>query len=329
MDDRAKLELVGRVSALYREGRDGEAEALMRGVLAAAPDDAEAWHALGSLRLVQGDLLEGFRGWEARPERLRSALHRLPYPEWTGDPLRGRSILVGGEQGIGDEIMFGRFLPELRRLGASRVSLAALSVNLRLAEQFGVDAVYPRDGGEVRVPRHDCWVMLGSLPHRLGVSLASLSGKPYLSAAPERRGGVAIVERGRPTHVNDAHRSLPPGLLRRVLPDARPIEPRGDTADSLGQVAGLDLLVTVDTSWAHMAGALGVPCWILLPAHSQDWRWLRNRDDSPWYDTVRLFRQPALGDWAAVVAAVAQALAVELAPTPARIERADDSASES
>jgi hypothetical protein len=293
-------DLVDRVSELYAAGHDGEAEALTRAALARELTNPELWFGLASLLLVQGKWSEGFQAFETRPGRRLSPIRQLPYPEWEGAPLAGRSILVCGEQGIGDEIMFGRFIPALRQLGASRISLAALPTNVRALRQLGADEVFPREGS-VSIPRHDCWVMLASLPHRLGVTLETLSGAPYLRAEPTERGLIGVVERGRPTHLNDAHRSLPPGTLQKALPHAIVVEPRGDVLDSLAQVAGLDVLVTVDTSWAHMAGALGVGCRVLLPAHAQDWRWLRGRLDSPWYDSVRLYRQRTPGDWAEVI----------------------------
>lgn len=297
--------------ALYAQERDAEGEAVLRAAIAAEPTNPDLWPHLAALLLVQGKYREGFRAFEMRGERRLGPLRGLSYPEWEGAPLAGRSILVSGEQGIGDEVMFARFVPALRELGASRISAAVRSANVRLFESLGVDAVFARDAGAVAIPGHDCWAMIGSLPHRLGVTPADLSGAPYLqgAVAPRDGSGIGIIERGDPTHSNDANRSVPEGLLRAALPDARPLEASGDTIDSLEQLAGLELLITVDTSWAHLAGALDVPCWLLIPFGRSDWRWMRQRADSPWYRSVRLFRQPAPGDWSAVVRDVLAALA--------------------
>lgn len=293
-----------RLHELYRDERDAEIEAILRDAVAREPANAEHWWNLGEILLTQGQYLEGFRYAEARPHRLKSMLASSGVPEWEGAPLAGRSILVLGEQGIGDEVMFARFVPELRRLGASRVALSVLSLNVRALAQTGADEVVARDGGGVQLPRPDCWVMLASLPHRLGLTLDALSGAPYLAATASGSGGVAVVEQGNPQHHNDRNRSIPAGRLQAALPQATLLEPSGDTADSLARLAGLDLLITVDTAWAHLAGALGVPCWVLLPRGFSDWRWLRRRADSPWYGSVRLFRQPQLGDWDSVIDAV-------------------------
>lgn len=295
-------EILRRVRGLYAQEHDDAAEDLLRRALTAHPADTHLWRTLAPLLLVQGKYREGFQAFEARGERLLAPLTRLAYPEWEGAPLAGRSILVGGEQGLGDEIQFARFLPELRGLGASRITLAVASANVRALAQLGADEVIARDAGGVAVPRHDCWVMLASLPHRLGVTLETLSGAPFLTAEPATRGGVAIVERGDPAHPNDASRSLPDGLLQAALPRAELLRPQGDVLDSLRRLAGLDVLVTVDTSWAHMAGALGVPCRLLLPRGAVDWRWMRQRSSSPWYASLTLYRQATPGEWRDVIA---------------------------
>jgi hypothetical protein len=155
---------------------------------------------------------------------------------------------------------------------------------------------------------HDLWVMLFSLPDRLGVQREGLSGAPYLAAEPAGEGGIGLVEQGNPGNTHDLWRSIPQGLLQGAVPRGRLLQPTGDVAQSLRQLAGLDLLITVDTSWAHMAGALGVPCWLLLSPVKTDWRWLPKADYTPWYRSLRLFWQPAPGDWAAAIAEVKRAL---------------------
>jgi hypothetical protein len=178
---------------------------------------------------------------------------------------------------------------------------------MRDFQQLGVDAVFDRLSATT-IRRHDYCVLIGSLPRWLNIGFEDISGAPYLSAEPVGSGGIGLVSRGSPTHSNDCVRSLPQGLLAEAIPEGRELTPSGDVLDSLSALGALDLLITVDTSWAHMAGALGVPVWILLPRHFCDWRWLRDRSDSPWYASARLFRQEHPGDWASVLAQVRQAL---------------------
>ena len=300
-----------------------EAEAVVRAACAAGrADDPELLFTLAFALLRQGRYAEGFAAYEHREARAKAETRQLPTPEWDGAPLAGRSILVWTEQGIGDEIQLARFIPQLRGRGAGRVLLGCHPANVRAFDQLGLDAVFPRfnpGGGQVSVPAHDCWTLIFSLPHRLGLAFETLDGGPYLAAEPERRGGIAIVERGNPKNPNDAARSIPDGLLQRALPQAELLEPMGDVLESLRRVAGFDLLITVDTSWAHMAGALGVPCWLLLPAERADWRWFPKADRTPWYDSLRLFWQEARGDWSGVIGEVAARLQRAVPPDSRRV----------
>lgn len=248
---------------------------------------------------MQGRYRDGFREFEARFHRQAAPPRKLPYPEWDG-PIAGRSILVWGEQGIGDEIQTVRFVRRLKELGASRVTLACWPQSVRAFQDVGADEVISRHG-DIAVPKHDCWTLLWSLPYRLGLDLPDITGAPYLTAEPRQRGGIGLVERGRAGNPRDAERSIPEGLLQAAVPQGQLLQPEGDVYDSLCRLAGLDLLITVDTSWAHMAGAMGVPCWVLLPYRELDWRWLRERSDSPWYNSLRLYRQPSPGDWPSVI----------------------------
>lgn len=297
---------------LVEAHRPAQAEALLRAACAdGRSDDAAVRTMLGLALLGQGRYPEGFAEFEHREGRRTAKVRQLPTPEWDGGPLAGRRILVWTEQGMGDEIQLARFIPGLRERGAGRIALGCLPPNVRAFGQLGVDAVFARfrpEGGRIAIPPHDCWTLLFSIPRHLGVRRETLSGAPYLTARPRRRGGIGIVEHGNPENPNDAARSIPGGLLRRALPDAELLEPQGDLQDSLERVAGLDLLVSVDTSWAHMAGALGVPCWLLLPAERADWRWLPRSDRTPWYDSLRLFWQASPGDWSAPIAEVAARL---------------------
>lgn len=272
-----------------------------------------AQYSSGALRVLEllrrGDYAELWRLHENRTSRTEGPIARCRTPEWRGEPLAGKRLMVFGEQGMGDEIQFGRFLPRVKALGA-HVTAAVLPANRRLfAEQLGADETLDRS--ETRTFAADYVVGLLSLPHRLEChDEASLGRAPYLMApAPRRKGGVGVVWRGEPRHPNDANRSMPSPDLLMSLPGATLIEPDGDAIDSLNLLAGLDALVTVDTSWAHLAGALGLPCHILLPYIAPDWRWDTVRSDSAWYGSVRLHRQREPSGWEALVTDVRAALA--------------------
>ncbi len=270
-----------------------------------------------------------------------------PWPRWTGQSLQGRSIVVVPEQGSGDDIQFARYAPMLKARGAAQVSLLCKPALAELMRSLqGVDAVLVH--GESVAP-HDFWVFTMSLPGLFDTTLETIPAPgPYLKAdarrvahwaqylppAPRR---VGLVWKGSSLHANDAMRSLP-GLEQLEalweIPDlayvslqkgqgedqALGAQARGRLvhlgsavetfADTAAIVEQLDLTVCVDTAIAHLAGALGRPCWVLLPAWQTDWRWMRDRRDSPWYPgTLRLFRQSRAGDWRDTVAELAGELA--------------------
>lgn len=260
-------------------------------------DDVEAL-------LRDGRYREGFTAYEARRPRLTSPPTRGNPPEWMGQSLAGKHILVWGEQGLGDEIQMVRFLRDLRRLGAARVLLACNRPLMRLFTAAGADVVYNRRAEQLVVEHYDYWVMAMSLPLRLGLSVDAVSGSAYLPRPQAtHRGGVGLVWRGNPGHRHDRYRSLPSPDLLSSLPGGVFLEPVGDFLDSARQLAALDALVTVDTSWAHLAGAIGVPTAVLLHRNVVDWRWGATGDRSPWYDSVRLFRQPETGNWGSAITA--------------------------
>jgi len=288
--------------------RAEEAEALGREATALSPDNGQLKELLARALLMQGRWAEAWPLYEHRLTRTKigGRLRSLPYPEWRGQPLAGQSILVWTEEGIGDELQLSRFIHQLRTLRPSRILLACQRVNMRALHQLGCEQVINHSRERVGLPGDlDWWVLSGSLPYLLGATPENISGAPYLAVEAGGPAGVGLVEQGNPLHVNDAHRSLPRGSLQAIAPEGRLLSPVGDTLDSLSQLAGLDLLVTVDTSWAHMAGAMGVPCWILLPFHGLDWRWMRYRPDTPWYASVRLYRQREGEDWGIVLERVA------------------------
>ena len=290
--------------------------------LAALETDPELWRArldLAHAYLGQGNFSRGWPLYEAR--RAAPGDEHLAAPplanEWQGEPLPGRRLLVWPEQGYGDQIQFARFLPELAARGAA-VTLVTPPPLTALFGGLGVQVV--ERASRIELPQPDYWTFLLSSPHHLGVRLETLSGAPYLAAPADRRarwagyarkGAVGVVWQGRATP--NPHRSLPSRDLLAPLAaagadlfDLQP-EPGADFADLAAVMEQLDLIVTIDTAAAHLAGALGKPCWLLLPWFGADWRWMQGRDDSPWYASMRLFRQRAHGDWAGVIAEVVAA----------------------
>lgn len=308
--------------ALVALGPALEARPSDRAVLAASL-------AVGAALLAAGRYAEGWPLMEARAAVRPDATPPIEvgFPEWRGEPLDGRSILVGVEQGFGDQIMLARFAADLAARGA-RVTLATRRpLQALLAHAPGVEQVVVLGKGETaEIARHDYWTRYFSLPHRLGVTLETLSGAPYLQAPPDRRarwsghpGGIGLMWRTSQTGFNAAAKTLPDALAQRLLGrGAVSLQPEhtgvADFADTAAIIERLDLVISVDTSVAHLAGALGKPCWTLLPAKGLDWRWLRGRADSPWYASMRLFRQaPAddptqAGDWTSVLDEVEAAL---------------------
>ena len=272
--------------------------------------------------------------------------HPLP-PHWNGESLEGKSLLVWQEQGLGDEIQFVRFLLPLRQLGACTITLVCKqALKPLLVDQGLADRVLGTDEWRPEMAAiHDHWCYLMSLPACL--CLDSIPTQPpYLKAdttriafwsakLPSNRPLIGLVWRGSPVHAFDADRSLPslavlepvmavPGMSFVSLQKGSGEEEAGswqdpplaalgselcDFADSAAIVSQLDLVITVDTAIAHLSGAIGIPCWILLSAAHTDWRWLEDRGDSPWYPgLVRLFRQDSPGDWSGAVCRLAAAL---------------------
>jgi hypothetical protein len=307
------------VEALFRRAADaqrklryGEAVGLYRQVLERSPGLAIAEENLCLALLGAGDLAEGFRRYDIRFIRSqgRVAKPALSFPEWRGEPLRGRSILVWREQGFGDQIMFARFVPLLAAMGAD-VSLLAPPALVRLFG--GLPSRLIEASGRVEIPRHDYWIMPASIPGRLGIDESGLPKAPYLPGG-EAGEGIGVAWRGDPRHPTNPARSLTPAHrdALHALTGAVSLLPEDTGATDFEQTAEiirrLRLVITVDTSIAHLAGAMGKPTWVLLSAENCCWRWQAGRADSPWYPSARLFRQPAPGDWGPVLDAVRGAL---------------------
>lgn len=256
-----------------------------------------------------GRYREGFALYEQRTNLARMPLRQLGWPEWRGEPLDGKTIVVWGEQGLGDEIQMARFVRDLKARGA----VVWITCNPLLQSLFaglGADGVSSRIGNVVLPSPVDYWIASMSLPLVLGITLANLNGRPYLLPPPvEPTGRIGLCWRGNPENPRDSQRSLPsPDLLAATFPGGVWLEAQGDMSASAAQVAGLAAVVTVDTAWAHLAGALGVKTYLLLDAHN-DWRWGGDGVRSPWYDSVTLCRQESPGDWLAPVRTAAAYLA--------------------
>lgn len=292
--------------ALHRDGDLGGAIETYRRVLRQVPGLVVARDNLCLALLAAGDYAEGFSLYDVRFERSSNRVPHpsLSFPEWRGEPLAGRSILVWMEQGFGDQVMFARFARVLADQGA-RVSIITPKPLVRLFDRLGVGVIAVA-GGPTEIPAHDFWIMPASLPGRLGVTVESLPSAPYL-AAGAGHDGVGVAWRGRATP--DPKRSMPEplGQQLRARLGAVSLQPEDsgavDFEDTARIIERLGLVVTIDTAVAHLAGAMGKPTWVLLPFVA-DWRWMQGRDDSPWYPSMRLFRQPAPDDWESVIEAV-------------------------
>ena len=338
-------------TVLVELGRLTEAEAAYRKALSIDSHYADAKSKLGALLLSTGRFNEGWAAFEARYDPQLTDRTAFPpnvsYPQWRGQSLQGKAVLVWQEQGFGDMIQFGRYLGLLKALCAAWITLACAPILHRLFSAVpDIDAVVDSNSELARAP-YDYWILPLSIPHWVGTTLDWIPPAVYLKPDAElvkkwrhRLSGLArfkvgLVWKGHAGHGNDRHRSLPSlETLRPLLnlpaisfvslqkgqaegeaaalvggpPVLDAVPDIVDFADSAALIAQLDLLICVDTAVAHLAGSLGTPCWVMLPATGLDWRWVRGRTDSPWYPgTMRLFRQARPGEWAPVVEQVARA----------------------
>jgi Flp pilus assembly protein TadD len=328
--------LVNLSSVQKERGAFADAEATLRQALRMAPDHPALRYNHALLMLLLGRTEAAWAGWEDRFRSGAVAGRTFSQPQWQGDPLGSRTLLVHTEQGLGDVIQFARYLPAIS-------GSVVFEAPPRLVRLLSSNPAMPLAiSAGAKLPHFDTVVPLLSLPARTSLTPVQ---PPYLFAEPERvaawgarlgrTGGlrVGINWQGFPGRFEDKGRSFPLALFQALAgPGIRLISlQKGAGEEQIGGVgfpvetldglddgpdafvdtaavmANLDLVITSDTSVAHLAGALGRPVWVALRL-VPDWRWMLDRADSPWYPTMRLFRQTVDGDWAPVFAAMVQAL---------------------
>lgn len=340
----ATLDDLGR----YKECLETYAEALRL-----FPNSADAHWNESLARLANGELELGFAKyeWRRKTKTFNNSNFNYTQPLWLGQvPIAGKTLLIVGEQGFGDTIQFCRFGQQATALGAKVLLAVPKELKHLIRSLEGVEGVYTE--GDV-VQSFDFYCPMLSLPLALKIKLETIPAKTkYLTADPDRVASwserlgpknlprIGLAWSGRPTHLNDSNRSIPLTDLvrlavrqgkfyciqkeiretdRALLHNHPEISFFGnellDFSDTAALIENLDLVITVDTSVAHLAAALGKPVWLLLSKRS-DWRWLKDRSDSPWYPSVTLFRQTQLGDWASVIDRVSWELSQHLGLAP-------------
>ncbi len=335
-------------NTLKAQRRLDEAAACLRRAIELSPDHVESHYNLGRILLARGDMAAGWREYEWRWEtpHMMPARRRFAQPQWRGEAGEGRTLLIHAEQGFGDTLQFCRYAPLAAARGL-RVILQVPKPLIRLLRSLpGVQRLI--DNGE-EAPPFDLHCPMLSLPLALGTTLATIpAALPYLhadaaqaaawrarlAASGARRPRVGLAWAGSATMQLDGQRSLTAGHLAPLLgiegvhlislqrdrvaaadvPLASFMDEMHDFADTAALVASLDLVISVDTAVAHLAGALGKPVW-LLDRFDPCWRWLDGRLDSPWYPSLRIYRQPRPADWGTVLAEAARDLSGGLEPT--------------
>jgi tetratricopeptide (TPR) repeat protein len=334
------LALKNKAWVLSQLRRFEEAVAIYRRLLVLDPDYAEVAMSLGHIHLLLGDFEPGWAGHQAQrkmPHYL-ATYPKFSQPMWLGEQsISGKTILVHRDEGLGDTIQYARYVPMLAARGARVILVVENPACALLSGLSGALECLPFPADPL--PRFDFHCPMSSLPSVFGTRLDTIpSATSYLPHPPERRvqawedrlgrhdrPRVGLVWSGNPKHRNDHNRSTSLRTLSPILDlDATFVslqkDPRPDDQATLGErtaivdftadltdfvetsalISCLDLVITVDTSVAHLAAALGRPTWILLP-YTPDYRWLLDRDDSPWYPTVRLFRQTETRDYGEVL----------------------------
>ncbi|MBE9177197.1 glycosyltransferase family protein [Oculatella sp. LEGE 06141] len=328
---------------LHDQGNLEEAIACYHTILTFNPGYVNAHWNLAIASLLLGDLTTGLAEFEWRWQLPEQPPRAFKEPLWDGSFWQGQRLLLHAEQGFGDTIQFSRYVPLVAQRAAQQggqVIVECQPALMRLlAAMDGIDHLVPRDAP---LPDFDVQAPLMSLPWLFGTTLDTIPADiPYLTApsspllqrSPQARFHVGLVWAGNPERQSDGDRSCPLRYVQPILDisgvavyslqkgeAAAELKHLGiesklldlssqlhDFADTAAIITQLDLVITVDTAVAHLAGALGHPVWVLL-SHLPDWRWLLERNDSPWYPGMRLFRQPSPGDWQGVFEQVKEAL---------------------
>lgn len=334
------------VFSLQEQGRIDDALASYQAFSQTNPDSPDARFNIACLQLLKGELPAGFEGYELRFATNDQVVSRhLAIPLWTGILRSGLRLLVHAEQGYGDTIQMLRYLPQLISSGLKIILEVPAPLYQLCSTIKGLHCI---ERGS-RLPDVDCRLPIMSLPRAFGTTLDTIPGNvPYiepdkllvstwLNKLPDTTDlRIGICWAGRFDLPANRKRSCPPALLLPLLAvpcvsfvslqisppdgfqfsDSRLLDYSSDLTDfnqTAALIANLDLVITIDTAAAHLAGALGIPTWLMLPA-VPDWRWLLDREDSPWYPSMRLFRQPTPGMWEPVIARMADRLARVSAP---------------
>jgi tetratricopeptide (TPR) repeat protein len=336
--------LTNRGHALRRLDRPADALESFAAAIRRSPDFPEAHFEFALAHLTLGDFESGWKAYEWRWKTNAFAGKRRSFrqPQWHGNsPLAGKTILLHAEQGFGDTIQFIRYAPLLSKSGARVICEVQPELMSLLADIEGIEIVAKGNA----LPQFDLHCPLMSLPLGFGTELATIPSQvPYLAARATcvarwrdrlGEGGLraGFVWSGSPAHKNDANRSIPLAQFGHLLaslpftcfslqremreadrealqrqPNLVDLGPElSDFSDTAAVISLLDVVVSVDTAVAHLAGALGRPVVILLP-HAADFRWLRGSSETPWYPTAKLLRQPAFGDWDSVISDLAEEL---------------------
>jgi len=310
-----------------------------------APDHPTAPFNLAVAYLLMGDYVRGWPQYETRwnYEHLAGTLPKFDQPRWTGQDITGKTVLIIGEQGHGDNIQFVRFVADITARGAQSV----LVVDKLLIPLFQSPEIKTIVAFGETLPAFDYWTPIMSIPGIVGSTLQNLASVQYYLTAdaklqqtwqqqlgPKKRLRVGFCWSGRRDTWINRHKAMPFGEMLSLIkrnPNYEWVNLQVDCtaeeeaellsagvkaypgavqnfADSAALIMHMDVVLAVDTAVAHLAGALGRPVWVMLSQFALDWRWLLDRDSSPWYTTARLFRQPAMGDWASVTNRIHQYL---------------------
>lgn len=335
-------------AALQSERRFDEAIESYSKTLQYAPEYAEAYYSRGMLYLLRGNFAKGWHDyqWRLKTNKTKATL-RYDKPQWQGENFHGKTLVVQAEQGFGDSIQFVRYLPMVKERGgtvifAEKTELIGLFTNLDGIDDL-VDTAKLTEGNV----KHDLYVNLLTLPAIFETNIDTIPARiPYLSADASKieywhnniktdAFKIGIAWAGNSTHGNDRNRScslnnfiqlakienvtlfsLQKGSAAEQInhwPGDLELINLGrefrDFSDTAAAIENMDLTISVDTSVIHLAGAMAKNAWLLLP-HEPDWRWMLNRDDSPWYPTISLFRQKQYGNWDGVFQSVAEQLKI-------------------